>query len=69
MIIPSILHGTGVAVLAATLLIGSALQIGTLLGKAPAPRSSTTPPSRFYYWVPSPSSSPKPSRPRHDYIP
>lgn len=36
MIIPSILHGTGVAVLAATLLIGSALQIGTLLGKAPA---------------------------------
>lgn len=36
MIIPSILHGTGVAVLAATLLIESALQIGTLLGKAPA---------------------------------
>lgn len=36
MIIPSILHGTDVAVLAATLLIGSALQIGTLLGKAPA---------------------------------
>lgn len=36
MIIPSILHGIGIAVLAATLLIGSALQVGTLLGKAPA---------------------------------
>ena len=36
MIIPSILHGTGVAVLVAALLIGYALQIGTLLGKAPA---------------------------------
>lgn len=36
MIIPSILHGTGAAALVAALLIGYALQIGTLLGKAPA---------------------------------
>lgn len=35
MIIPSILHGIGFAVLAAAVLIGSALQVGTLLGKAP----------------------------------
>jgi hypothetical protein len=36
MIIPSSLHGIGFAVLAVTLLIGSALQVGTLLGRAPA---------------------------------
>ena len=36
MIIPRILHGIGFAVLAVALLIGSALQVGTLLGKAPA---------------------------------
>lgn len=35
MIIPSILHGLGGTVLAVALLIGSALQVGTLLGKAP----------------------------------
>lgn len=33
--IPSLLHGIGFAALAAALLIGSALQVGTLLGKAP----------------------------------
>lgn len=32
---PAILHGIGFAALAVTLLIGSALQVGTLLGKAP----------------------------------
>lgn len=36
MIIPSVLHGIGFAVLAVALLIGAALQVGTLLGKAPA---------------------------------
>lgn len=36
MIIPSILHGIGVAVLVVAVLIGAALQVGTLLGKAPA---------------------------------
>lgn len=36
MIIPSILHGIGFAVLVAALLIGAALQVGALLGKAPA---------------------------------
>lgn len=35
MIIPSILHGIGFAVLAAALLTAAALQVGTLLGKAP----------------------------------
>lgn len=36
MIIPSSLHGIGSAVLAVAVLTGSALQVGTLLGKAPA---------------------------------
>lgn len=36
MIIPSILHGIGFAALAAAVLSGAALQVGTLLGKAPA---------------------------------
>ena len=35
MIIPSVLHGIGGTVLAVALLIGAALQVGTLLGKAP----------------------------------
>ena len=34
--IPSLLHGIGGAALAAAVLSGAALQVGTLLGKAPA---------------------------------
>ena len=36
MTIPSILHGIGFAVLVVALLIGAALQVGALLGRAPA---------------------------------
>jgi hypothetical protein len=35
-IIPSVLHGVGIAVLVVAALTAAALQVGTLLGKAPA---------------------------------
>ena len=35
MIIPNVLHGVGIAVLVVASLTAAALQVGTLLGKAP----------------------------------